>query len=529
MAKAVNLGVWNANGLNQRSQELKAFLYQHNIDIMLISETHYTSKNYLKIPNYTTYHTQHPDGTAHGGTAVIIKSTLKHHEKEKYTKDYLQATTITIEDWNGAIDVSAIYSPPKHSIKKEQYTEFFKSLGQRFIAAGDFNAKHPSWGSRSLIPTPKGKQLYLSIMENHLKPIAPSEPTYWPTDRRKIPDVIDFCLVKGIHSNYFGIKNIFDLSSDHSPLLVTLHSKIVKNSKPPSLCTSKTNWPLFRLQVEEKICCNIPLKSEKELDDAVENFTNLIQESAWKATPPAQINEQRTLNSTKVQQKILEKRKLRKQWQITRSPHDKAKFNKSTKALKKILQEEKEASIQEFLVNLSPSETTNYSLWKVTRKIGQLKQSNNLPLRSNDGSWARTPSEKAALFASHLSEVFQPARPQTRDGDEEIAQHLLAPYQMELPTKNFRYREVKKIIKKELKCKKAPGWDLITGRVLKELPEKAIRFITILYNASLRLCYFPAMWKVAEVIMVPKPGKNLTDVTSYRPISILPTFAKVLE
>ena len=29
--------------------------------------------------------------------------------------------------------------------------------------------------------------------------------------------------------------------------------------------------------------------------------------------------------------------------------------------------------------------------------------------------------------------------------------------------------------------------------------------------------------------MLPKPGKNPTDVTSYRPISLLPTISKVLE
>ncbi|EFN69516.1 hypothetical protein EAG_14777, partial [Camponotus floridanus] len=33
--------VWNANGLTQRCKELKYFLHEHNINIMLISETHF--------------------------------------------------------------------------------------------------------------------------------------------------------------------------------------------------------------------------------------------------------------------------------------------------------------------------------------------------------------------------------------------------------------------------------------------------------------------------------------------------------
>ena len=33
----------------------------------------------------------------------------------------------------------------------------------------------------------------------------------------------------------------------------------------------------------------------------------------------------------------------------------------------------------------------------------------------------------------------------------------------------------------------------------------------------------------AEVIMVPKPGKPPTEITSYAPISLLPMLSKVLE
>lgn len=83
--------------------------------------------------------------------------------------------------------------------------------------------------------------------------------------------------------------------------------------------------------------------------------------------------------------------------------------------------------------------------------------------------------------------------------------------------------EVYNTIQKD--AKKAPGYDLITGKILKELPDKALRLITIIYNAVLRLNYYPAQWKTAQVILLPKPGKNLEEVTSYRPISLLPVIS----
>jgi len=77
--------------------------------------------------------------------------------------------------------------------------------------------------------------------------------------------------------------------------------------------------------------------------------------------------------------------------------------------------------------------------------------------------------------------------------------------------------------------RKAPGYDLISGKVLKELPKKAITILTILYNSILRLSYYPLLWKFVQIIMVPKAGKPVDDVTSYRPISLLPIPSKFFE
>ncbi|KMQ93692.1 rna-directed dna polymerase from mobile element jockey-like protein [Lasius niger] len=57
-------------------------------------------------------------------------------------------------------------------IKQEQYEHFFKTLGNRFIAGGDYNAKHPWWGSRSHIPTPEGRQLYQAMLKNNLHALS---------------------------------------------------------------------------------------------------------------------------------------------------------------------------------------------------------------------------------------------------------------------------------------------------------------------------------------------------------------------
>ena len=54
-------------------------------------------------------------------------------------------------------------------------------------------------------------------------------------------------------------------------------------------------------------------------------------------------------------------------------------------------------------------------------------------------------------------------------------------------------------------------------------------FLAYLFNAILRHQYWPYQLKLAELILIPKPGKDPKDVQSYRSISLLPIIAKLLE
>ena len=56
---------------------------------------------------------------------------------------------------------------------------------------------------------------------------------------------------------------------------------------------------------------------------------------------------------------------------------------------------------------------------------------------------------------------------------------------------------------------------------LKKLGPRAIEYITALFNDSVTSCQIPAIWKSSIVIPIPKPGKDSSLGTSYRPISLL--------
>ena len=84
-------------------------------------------------------------------------------------------------------------------------------------------------------------------------------------------------------------------------------------------------------------------------------------------------------------------------------------------------------------------------------------------------------------------------------------------------------------IKHAFSKKKAPGFDLLTAALLKNLPNIAIYQLSKLFNACVELKYFPILWKVADVTMIADPGKPPNETSSYRQICLLPILCKLLQ
>lgn len=90
---------------------------------------------------------------------------------------------------------------------------------------------------------------------------------------------------------------------------------------------------------------------------------------------------------------------------------------------------------------------------------------------------------------------------------------------------------VKKVVTtiKTLKNNKTTGHDLIRARVIKNLPRKGIVYIINLVNGMLYTRHFPSSLKISKVIPLHKKNKDLTQLTGFRPISLLPHLSKIFE
>jgi hypothetical protein len=185
-----------------------------------------------------------------------------------------------------------------------------KTLGNRFLAGGDFNAKNTSWGSR--ITTTKGKELQKSIRNLTSICITTRQPTYWPSDPQKIPDLLYFFYIaKGINPKNILAESSLELSSDHTPILVTILTSAQGKPKTPSLTSSKTNWDTFRQKLDALLTLEISLKTTLDIEDAVETVTKAIQAAAWHETADREDTCITIRCPIKLKEKLREKRRAR--------------------------------------------------------------------------------------------------------------------------------------------------------------------------------------------------------------------------
>lgn len=83
---------------------------------------------------------------------------------------------------------------------------------------------------------------------------------------------------------------------------------------------------------------------------------------------------------------------------------------------------------------------------------------------------------------------------------------------------------------KKLKNNTAPGFDKFTSEIIKEFWKSCPDVIMIMLNNCFKNCIFPKEWKKAQLkIIVKGKNKDIKQLNSYRPISLLPTMSKVFE
>jgi hypothetical protein len=146
-------------------------------------------------------------------------------------------------------------------------------------------------------------------------------------------------------------------------------------------------------------------------------------------------------------------------------------------------------------------------------------------LKTRDGTY----TTDIVSTMEHMMDYFIPEDSESSDS----AHHKCIRHEIEEPLDTpddveFTKEEILTVLEK-FDPSEAPGEDGQNSEILLKIFERFPAFLTGLYNKCLRKGYFPKQWKHSLIIPIIKPGKEgSTEVTKYRPISLLKVLEKLL-
>ena len=225
---------------------------------------------------------------------------------------------------------------------------------------------------------------------------------------------------------------------------------------------------------------------------------------------------------------IQQERRLRRHWRVMTTEEAWNEAKEATKTKKKLIKDAKRAHWRS---SIHEAATSGEGIWRIAKWARTKSHLPPEPVKMPDLLWKdtsyRTPKQKAEA----LGERFYPqTKAKLDDIDEDRL--LRADYskeQQHCVDMTTTTEEISSIITRS-HSDKAPGNDTIPNRFLKAMGTPLIEMLTRLFNACLRLSYFPRQFRQARTIVLRKPGKpNYSDPGAWRPIALLNTIGKVLE
>jgi exonuclease III len=163
---------WNANSVRGKKLELLQFLNENKCDLCLLSETFLKPHTNFKLANMSTYRNDRQ--THGGGTAILVRRGVTHHEVVLPPLGSLEATAVIIETDTGPLRVISVYKSPRTPLDTADLDKIFSDPTPTLVA-GDLNSKHPAWNSR--LSNASGKLLFRHASGSDYLVMGPDTPT----------------------------------------------------------------------------------------------------------------------------------------------------------------------------------------------------------------------------------------------------------------------------------------------------------------------------------------------------------------
>jgi len=386
------------------------------------------------------------------------------------------------------------------------------------ILMGDLNAHHPWWQGllAQTLRTSQASHTVANWLEdnNFYLQNQPETPTHHPRNGGQ-PSTIDLCLFRGsVTQSILTLAVDHETTSDHSAISISLSLPLTVAPTAPRRCWRKADWGKFDDTVKSAGMDLSNLQGTNDTLRAISNITKLIHQAVDEAVP------------------LKGSRKMEAPW-----------WNHSlTLARQSVKRADRRARLQPSDASRKDSQYKRHK-WstmvrnaKTAYRIHQLEAASTRtvwktirhhnthhrpipPLEGRSDFQGKCDALRTALFPEIDTEDWTPLPPNLLTSRKDLRHH----------TRDVTANEIQLAIS-HLKYGTSVGPDSITYDTLRRFNDAAPHLLPHLFTACLRHAAHPPEWKTANCVVIPKPGKkSYSHPKSYRPISLLSCFGKLLE
>lgn len=500
---------WNARSIMNKKQEFFHFISVNSIDIILMSETHLKSNLSCSHSDFMTYRLDRERGQG-GGVAIFIRKSLKHELIPCPRTEVIEALSLKVFCGNQNFIVTSAYYPGSNDSRiNRKYERDLDLLTSRpkFLIGGDFNSRNEFWNCvRNNLA---GRTLNQKIQNDDILLYHPDSHTHFPRSGAQ-PSTIDLFLTKNITLS--NIQTDHSFTSDHVPVICELLAdvRIIEDSSNQTFVDYEhANWNGFKRRIElelnriENDLTN-PQISTTDIDESLSRFNDIVMQSDRAFIP----RKRKIFNNLRLNEDILMliRRRRARIRRLHRTQFGDPLIRDEIKLLTQRIRFEIDNQINLRFSNSverisrDPG-TYKQKLWKLTKTLK--KRPKPIPTIHFNNDKLTTNEEKASAFADHFRHVHDQV--DTRLYNDVTSRRVRSSLG-EIESGTVDVSSIPEVTSsvirdqiRNLKSNKTPGFDLINNRHLKNLPNAAYDFIRDLFNACLRLNYFPKPWKHGKV------------------------------
>ena len=359
----------------------------------------------------------------------------------------------------------------------------------------------------------------------------------------------DFCIINNVNPTYIDRKTglsshldlvtssaniapdidvtrLEDVGSDHFPIMAEIHISplTIETKYRPKWKYNRESLNKFSNSIspsEQIFPTSVDEQNTSIVTRILEAAKNTIKKSSGKPHPRPHLpwwdsECSVAVNDRRRAYRILERHP---------TPNNLSKYIELDTISKNLIRNKKASSWREFVNNIN-HDTPPGVLWRYLSSMKGKSRNTSMPIME-DNTLITSNREKAECFGKHLSDTSKLGtivRPP--DMNQIISSSLKTSTRdsYNSPISRHELDNAIKMIKMT-----SPGEDELHNIFFRHLPEAILQEIFQLFFESFETGYIPCQWKSGIILPIQKPTKPPENVSSYRPICLLPCLGKLME